>query len=63
MRLEIFFHFDENCREAVEFYAKTFKAEVRNLMTCGETPADPNNPLADSDKNRVVYVGLLLDRR
>ena len=61
MRLEMFFHFDGNCRQAVEFYAKVFKTEVRNLMTYGETPADPNNPIANSDKNRIVYAGLLLD--
>ena len=61
MRLEMFFHFDGNCREAVDFYAKVFKTEVRNLMTYDEAPADPNNPIADSDKNRVVYAGILLD--
>ena len=61
MRLELFFHFDGNCREAVEFYAKVFKTEVRNLMTYGDTPADPNHPIADSDKNRIIYAGLLLD--
>jgi len=61
MRLEMFFHFDGNCREAVDFYAKVFKTEVRNLMTYGEASADPNNPIADRDKNRIVYAGLLLD--
>ena len=29
-------------------------------MTYGEAPADPNNPIADSNKNRVVYAGILL---
>ena len=61
MRLEMFFFFDGNCCEAVEFYAKVFKTKVRNLMTYNEAPADPNNPIADSDKNRVVYAGILLD--
>ncbi|MCL2064590.1 MAG: VOC family protein [Candidatus Cloacimonetes bacterium] len=61
MRLEMFFYFDGNCREAVEFYAKVFKTEVRNLMTYGEAPTDPNNPIAESDINRIVYAGILLD--
>ena len=61
MRLEMFFHFDGNCREAVDFYANVFKTEVRNLMTYGEAPANPNNPIADCDKNRIVYAGLLLE--
>ena len=61
MRFEMFFHFDGNCREAVEFYAQVFQTEVRNLMTYGETPADPNHSLAEADKNRIVYAGILVD--
>ena len=61
MRLELFFHFDGNCHEAVDFYAKVFSTEVRNLMTYGDTPTDPSHPTPDCDKNRVIYAGLLLD--
>ena len=28
MRLEMFFHFDGNCRETVDFYAKVFKLRL-----------------------------------
>ena len=61
MRLEMFFYFNGNCREAVEFYAKVFKTEVRNLMTYGQAPADPNNPVPENDKDRILYAGLALD--
>ena len=47
MRLELFFHFDGNCREAVEFYAKVFRTEVSNIMTYGDAPADAKKKLGD----------------
>lgn len=58
MKLEMFINFDGNCREAVEFYAKVFKTEIGNLMTYGDAPADPNHPVPEADKNRVIYAGL-----
>ena len=55
MKLELFVNFNGNCREATEFYAKVFKSEVKNLMTYEQAPPDPNYPLAESDKNKVMY--------
>ncbi|MDR2166883.1 MAG: VOC family protein [Clostridiales bacterium] len=56
--LSIFLYFDGNCREATEFYARTFQAEVRDLMTYGEMPPDPDMPVAQADKDRIMYAGL-----
>ena len=58
MKLEMFINFDGNCREAVEFYAKVFKSEVGNLMTYGDTPPDPNYPLNEADRDRIMYAGI-----
>ena len=58
MKLELFVNFNGNCREAVDFYAKVFKSEVHNLMTYGDAPQDPNYPVSDSDKNRIMYAGI-----
>lgn len=58
MQLEMFINFDGNCREAVEFYAKVFKSEVHNLMTYSQVPPDENNPVAEADKDRVMYAGI-----
>jgi len=55
MNLELFFNFDGNCREAAEFYAKTFKSEVKNLMTYGQAPPQPNHPISESDKDKIMY--------
>jgi PhnB protein len=58
MRLEIFFYFDGNCREAVEFYAKVFKSEIGRIMTYGDAPSDPDYIMPETDKNRVIYAGV-----
>ena len=58
MKLEIFITFNGNCREALEFYAKVFKAEVGNLMTYGDAPPDPNYVCPEDDRDRIMYAGL-----
>jgi PhnB protein len=58
MQLELFINFDGNCREAVAFYAKAFQTEVNNLMTYGQAPSDPNFPLAEEDRDKVMYAGV-----
>jgi PhnB protein len=55
MKLELFINFDGNCREAAEFYAKVFKSEVKNLMIFGQAPPHPDYPMAESDKDKVMY--------
>lgn len=60
MKLELFINFDGNCREAVQFYAKVFQSEVQNLMTYSEVPPDENQPIAEADKDRIMYAGMQL---
>jgi PhnB protein len=55
MKFELFINFNGNCREAVNFYAEVFNSEVKNLMTVGEAPVDPNCPVRDSDKDLIMY--------
>ena len=58
MQLELFINFDGECREAVAFYARVFKSEVVNLMSYAEAPPDPNYPIAEADKDRIIYAGV-----
>jgi len=58
MKLEMFINFNGNCREAVYFYAKVFRTEVGNIMTYGESPPDPNCPIAEADRDRIMYAGI-----
>ncbi len=51
----LFINFDGNCREAVDFYAQVFRSEVQGLMTYGQMPPDPEYPVADEDREHVLY--------
>ncbi len=55
MSFEIFLNFNGNAREAAEFYAGVFRTEVKNLMTFGESPADPNFPIKDAERDFLMY--------
>jgi len=55
MSFDLFVTFDGECREAVDFYARVFQSEVKNLMLYGEMPPDPNYTVREIDKNRVLY--------
>lgn len=50
--------FDGDAREAVNFYEKTLGGEVMGIMTFGDMPADPDQPLTDDMKNRVMHAHL-----
>ena len=58
MAIEVFIHFNGNCREAVEFYAKVFGNEKPKIMTYGEAPADPEFQLPEEAKKLVLYTFL-----
>ena len=60
LQVEMFFNFNGNCREAVEFYAKVFNSTVNNLMTYGEAPPDPGYGyiIPEADRDRVMYAGI-----
>lgn len=58
MSFSVFFSFDGNCREAVEFYSKVFGQEVKNLMTYAEAPSDPNYVMSEEDRNRIMYASI-----
>jgi len=60
MTLELFLNFGGNCREAAEFYAKVFRSEVKNLMTYGDTPPDPQHPLAEADRDKIMYANIVI---
>ncbi|MDR2931263.1 MAG: VOC family protein [Propionibacteriaceae bacterium] len=59
MQLELFFNFNGNCREALDFYAKVFNTPVDDVMTYGETPTDDSGyQVPEADRDRVMYAGM-----
>ncbi|QQO07685.1 VOC family protein [Breznakiella homolactica] len=61
MLFELFINFDGNCREALEFYANVFKKEAQNLMTYDQAPANPDYPLQETDRNKIMYASIRFD--
>jgi PhnB protein len=56
--LNPYLFFDGNAREAVQFYEKALGGKVMGITTFGDMPADPNYPLSDDMKNRVMHAHL-----
>lgn len=58
MAVNIYINFDGNCREAVTFYASVFGLEEPKIMTFGEGPTNPEYPLPEEAKQRVMHTFL-----
>lgn len=58
MALQVFINFNGNCREAVTFYAKVFKAGQPQFMTYGEAHAGPGEMPEEKDRNRIMFTSL-----
>jgi PhnB protein len=55
VRMNPYLVLDGNAKEAIAFYKKALDAEVITVQTFGEMPADPNHPLPDGVKDRVMH--------
>ena len=58
MALNPYINFNGNCREAVEFYADVFKTEKQKILTFGDIPENPDFPLSEASKRRVMHTFL-----
>jgi len=54
MKTQIMLTVNGSSRKAMEFYAKIFHLKF-NMTTYGEIPNDPNNPLRESDKDKIAW--------
>ncbi|VEF49029.1 putative 3-demethylubiquinone-9 3-methyltransferase [Bacillus freudenreichii] len=61
MSVDAYLMFDGNCREAVEFYAQAFKTEKPQFMTFGEAPPNPEYPLPEEAKDRIMHTRLTIE--
>ena len=57
MNLNTYLHFNDNCREAFEFYRSVFGGAFDILLTFAEGPEDMP-PLPDHEKTRIMHVSL-----
>lgn len=58
--IQPYLYFDGNCRKAVEFYANVFNVEQQPIMTYGEGSRNPDYPLSEEDKNRVMHTFIMI---
>lgn len=59
MAFEVYFIFDGNAREAVEFYAKVFETDPPRFMTYGEAHQDSSEfKLPEEAKNLIMHTNI-----
>lgn len=54
----IYLTFDGDCEEAFRLYRSVFGGEFASMGRFGDMPPDPDHPLEDAHKNRVMHVAL-----
>jgi PhnB protein len=55
MNLVPYLFFDGTCADAIQFYTQTFDGTIVSLQRWSEMPPNPNHPIADEHKNRVMH--------
>ena len=55
MALEVFLNFNGNCREALDFYANVFNANIEGLMTFGDVPVTEGYVVSESEQHKIMY--------
>ncbi len=55
MNLIPYLYFDGTCAEAVQFYTEVFGGTISSLQRWSEMPPNPNYPISDEQKNRVMH--------
>ena len=48
--------FNGNCEAAFNFYKSVFGGEFAMISRFGENPPDPERPVAEADKERIMHV-------
>lgn len=60
-KVHIYLNFNGQCEEAFEFYAKIFKTENTGVYRMKDMPEDPNYPISDEDKNKVMHTAISIN--
>ncbi len=58
MGINVYINFDGNCREALEFYKKAFNTDEPRIMTFKDAPPNPESPIPEEAKNRIMHAEL-----
>jgi PhnB protein len=55
MALIPYLFFDGTCAEAMKFYAEVFGGTIVSMQRWSEMPPNPDYPISDEQKNRVMH--------
>lgn len=58
MAVDVYITFDGNCREALAFYEEVFDTEPAQVMTFGDSEPNPDYPMPENAKHRVMHARL-----
>lgn len=61
IKVHSYLNFNGNCEEAFAFYQSVFEVESMGIYRYGDMPADPNLPLKDADKDKVMHTSLQIN--
>jgi PhnB protein len=61
MKPHIYLNFNGTAEEAFNFYAQAFNTTIKSIYRFGDMPSDPNHPIKEEDKNKVMHMHLSLN--
>lgn len=60
-KIHAYLNFNGNCEEAFDFYKTVFNSQILDTMRFGDMPTDPDFPMADQDKNKIMHTALMIN--
>ena len=61
MPINPYLNFDGNTREAATYYARVFETEPPRFMTFGEGGENPDYPLPEGARDRIMHTRIIID--
>ncbi|MGB8704306.1 MAG: VOC family protein [Gillisia sp.] len=60
--INLYLTFDGNCEEAFNFYKLVFGGEFEQISRFGDMPPNPEYPVKERDKNKIMHVSLAIGK-
>jgi PhnB protein len=57
----IYLMFNGKCKEALALYEKAFNVKIGEIQQYGDMPPNPNFPVSDDKKDRILHSKFVLD--
>ena len=62
-KIHAYLNFDGNCEEAFLFYENVFNTKNVGMHRFGDMPVDPNYPMNDADKHKIMHTAIMVNER